>query len=123
MLSRGVLAPDATSSNSGEPGGHAGLMKDFFHSNQSRGKRERVRSSMTRYTLRAVSRDVDGRVTNIADWWPLTSISIEEARIEADRQKWEQRRDLANAFEIIDASGGVVTWRRFREAGEEPVWS
>jgi hypothetical protein len=75
-----------------------------------------------RYALRAVSRDADGRVTNIADSWPLTSISVEDAKLEADRQKWEQRRDLANAFEIIDESGGVVTWRRFREAGEEPEW-
>ena len=78
---------------------------------------------MARYTLRAVSRDAGGRVSNIADSWPLTSTSIEEAKAEADRQNWEQRRDLANAFEITDASGCVLTWRRFREAGEEPVWS
>ena len=52
----------------------------------------------------------------------MPAICVEDAKLEADRQKWEQRRDLANAFEIIDASGGVVTWRRFREAGEEPEW-
>ena len=77
---------------------------------------------MARYTLRAVSRQPDGTITNIADSWPLMSASIEEAKAEADRQKWYQNRELANAFEIVDEAGRTLTWRPFRTGEEDTVW-
>jgi hypothetical protein len=78
---------------------------------------------MPQYTLRAVSRQEDGTVTNIADSWPLAATNIEEAKAEADRQKWYQSRDLANAFEIVDQSGVALTWRVFRTGLEDATWS
>ena len=35
---------------------------------------------MAKYTLRAVFREADGKVTNIADSWRLTSVTIEGQR-------------------------------------------
>jgi hypothetical protein len=81
------------------------------------------RRAVAKYTLRAVSRAEDGTVSNIADSWPLTSVSIEDAKAEADRQKWFQSRELANAFEIVDASGRVLAWRPFRTEGKDVTWS
>ncbi len=78
---------------------------------------------MAKYTLRAVSRNPDGTVTDIADSWPLNSRSLEEARAEADRQKWGERSDVANAFEIVDEAGRMLTWRAFHEDGEEASWT
>jgi hypothetical protein len=78
---------------------------------------------MAKFTLRAVSRQEDGKVTNVADSWPLLALSIEEAKSEADKQKWFPSRDLANAFEIVDEGGRTLTWRPFREGGEDAPWS
>ena len=78
---------------------------------------------MAKFTLRAVSRQEDGKVTNIADSWPLIAPSLEEAKAEADGQKWFQNRELANAFEIVDQSGKTLTWRPFCEGDEDASWS
>ncbi len=78
---------------------------------------------MTKYTLRAVTRNEDGAVINVADSWPLTSATIEEAKAEADRQKWFQNRELANAFDIVDLSGRTLAWRPFRTGGDSTTWS
>jgi hypothetical protein len=66
---------------------------------------------MAKYTLRAVFREPDGKATNIADSWPLTAATLEDARAETDKQRWDQSRVFANAFEIADESGRVLTWR------------
>ena len=78
---------------------------------------------MAKYTLRAVFREADGKVTNIADSWPLTSVTIEEAKAEADEQKWDQSRVFANAFEIADESGRALTWRPFRTEDKDASWA
>ena len=78
---------------------------------------------MAKYTLRAVFREVDGKVTNIADSWWLISITLEEAKAEADEQKWDQSRVFANAFEIADESGRALTWRPFRTEDKNASWA
>ncbi len=78
---------------------------------------------MAKYTLRAVTRNEDGTVVNIADSWPLTSATLEDAKAEADRQKWFQNRELANAFDIVDLSGRTLAWRPFRTDGGNTSWS
>ncbi len=78
---------------------------------------------MAKYTLRAVTRNEDGAVVNIADSWPLTSATLEDAKAEADRQNWFQNRELANAFDIVDLSGRTLAWRPFRVEGSDITWS
>ena len=78
---------------------------------------------MAKYTLRAISRLENGTVTNVADSWPLTSTSLDEAKAEADKQKWFQSRELANAFDIVDQSGRTLAWRPFRSGSEDVMWS
>ena len=78
---------------------------------------------MAQYTLRAVFREVDGKVTNIADSWRLTSVTLEEAKAEADEQKCDQSRVFANAFEIADVSGRALTWRPFRTEDKDASWA
>ena len=78
---------------------------------------------MAKYTLRAVMRNEDGTVTNVADSWPLTSTNLDEAKAEADKQKWFQNRELANAFDIVDESGRPLVWRPFRAGGGDATWS
>ena len=46
------------------------------------------RGVMARYTLRAVSRDPDGKVTDVTDSWSLNALSPVEAKAEADSQRW-----------------------------------
>ena len=77
---------------------------------------------MAKSMLRAVSRADDGTVSNIADSWPLTATSIEDAKAEVDGQKWFQTRELANAFEIVDESGRTLAWRPFRTEGKDAGW-
>jgi hypothetical protein len=79
--------------------------------------------AMVKYTLRAVSRDSTGKASDIADSWPLTATSLEEAKAEADRQKWGEAGDVANAFEITDETGTVLAWRRFRKGSDDASWS
>jgi hypothetical protein len=79
--------------------------------------------AMVKYILRAVSRDSNGKATDIADSWPLTATSLEEAKAEADRQKWGEAGDVANAFEITDETGAVLAWRRFRKGSDDASWS
>ena len=76
-----------------------------------------------KYMVRAVSRDADGKVTDIADTWPLNATTIEDAKAEVDRQHWREPGDVANAFEITDASGNALTWRPFRKGGKPASWS
>jgi hypothetical protein len=78
---------------------------------------------MARYTLRAVTRNEDGTVSNVADSWPLTSTSLDEAKAEADKQKWFQDRELANTFDIVDEAGRTLAWRPFRVGGGDATWS
>ena len=78
---------------------------------------------MAKFTLRAVFREPDGKVTNIADSWPLMSVTLEDAKAEADGQKWDQSRAFANAFEIADDSGQALTWRPFRTQGRTVFWA
>jgi len=73
-----------------------------------------------KYMVRAVSRDIDGKVTDIADTWPLNASSVEDAKVEVDRQHWGEPGDVANAFEITDESGNALTWRAFR-TGSKPA--
>ena len=74
---------------------------------------------MVKYVLRAVSRDSNGKATDIADSWPLNATTLHEAKAEADRQKWGEAWDVANAFEIADETGNVLAWRSFRKGGED----
>ena len=76
-----------------------------------------------KYMVRAVSRDINGKITDIADAWPLNAGSIEEAKVEVDRQHWREPGDVANAFEITDESGNSLAWRPFRTGGEAASWS
>ena len=69
---------------------------------------------MAKFTLRAVFREPDGKVTNIADSWPLTAVTLEDAKAEADSQTWDQSRVFANAFEITGEAGQALTWRPLR---------
>ena len=78
---------------------------------------------MAKFTLRAVFREADGKVTNIADSWPLMSVTLEDAKVEADGQKWNQSRVFANAFEIADESGQALTWRPFRTQSRTVSWA
>ena len=78
---------------------------------------------MAKFTLRAVFREPDGKVMNIADSWPLMSVTLEDAKAEADDQKWDQSRVFANAFEIADESGQTLTWRPFRAQGRAVSWA
>src|SRR5689334_13466866 len=81
------------------------------------------RTRMAKFTLRAVFREPDGKVTNIADSWPLLSVNLEDAKAEADSQPWDQSRVFANAFEIADESGQALTWRPFRTQGRTVFWA
>ncbi len=76
-----------------------------------------------KYMVRAVSRDINGKVTDIADTWALNASSLEDAKAEVDRQHWREPGDVANAFEITDASGHALTWRPFRKGGKPASWS
>jgi len=76
-----------------------------------------------KYMVRAVSRDINGKVTDIADTWPLNASSVEDAKAEVDRQHWREPGDVANAFEITDESGNALTWRSFRTGGKPASWS
>jgi hypothetical protein len=76
-----------------------------------------------KYMVRAVSRDIDGKVTDVANTWPLNASSVEEAKAEVDRQHWREPGDVANAFEITDESGNALTWRSFRTGGKPASWS
>ena len=78
---------------------------------------------MVKYILRAVSRDSNGKATDIADSWPLTATSLGEAKAEADRQKWGAAEDVANAFEITDETGAVLARRQFRKGSDDASWS
>jgi hypothetical protein len=73
---------------------------------------------MTIYILRAVSREPEGQASDIADTWPLNATSLEDAKAEVDRQAWGEPTDIANAFEIVDSAGNVLTWRPFHKGGE-----
>jgi hypothetical protein len=86
---------------------------------------DRARAGVRRmkYMVRAVSRDIDGKVTDIADTWPLNASSVEDAKVEVDRQHWREPGDVANAFEITDESGNALTWRAFRTGGKAASWS
>ena len=55
--------------------------------------------------MRAVSRDPHGKVTDIADTWPLNAATVEDAKAEVDRQHWREPGDLANAFETSHDQG------------------
>jgi len=81
------------------------------------------RTRVAKFTLRAVFREPDGTVTNIADSWPLMSVALEDAKAEADGQTWDQSRAFANAFEIADESGQALTWRPFRIQGRTVSWA
>ncbi len=76
-----------------------------------------------KYALRAVSRNSTGKVTDIADSWPLNAITLCEAQAEADRQKWHEAEGGTNAFEVTDGSGNALTWRPFRNGGKDAAWS
>ena len=76
-----------------------------------------------KYMVRAVSRDISGKVTDVADTWPLNASSVEDAKAEVDRQHWREPGDVANAFEITDESGNALAWRPFRTGGEAASWS
>jgi hypothetical protein len=76
-----------------------------------------------KYMVRAVSRDVAGKVTDIADTWPLNSATVADAKAEVDRQHWREPGDVANAFEITDEAGNALAWRPFRKGGKPPTWS
>ena len=76
-----------------------------------------------KYMVRAVSRDLNGKVTDIADTWPLNATTVEDAKAEVDRQHWREPGDVANAFEITDESGNALTWRPFRKGGMPASWS
>jgi hypothetical protein len=77
---------------------------------------------MAKYTLRAVFREAGGKLTTIADSWPLTTVTLEEAKAETGGQKWDQSRVLANAFEIVDEVGRALTSRPFRTQGQVVSW-
>ena len=62
-----------------------------------------------KYMVRAVSRDLSGKVTDIADTWPLNADSLDDAKAEVDRQHRREPGDVANAFEITDKSGNAFT--------------
>ena len=78
---------------------------------------------MAKFTLRAVCRDADGKVINIAENWPLTAVTLEGAKAEVDGQKWDQSRVFANAFEIVDESGRALIWRPFRTGVGPASWA
>jgi len=48
-----------------------------------------------KYMVRAVSRDLNGKVTDIADTWPLNATTVEDAKAEVDRQHWREPGDVA----------------------------
>ena len=52
--------------------------------------------------VRAVSRDADGKVTDIADTWPLNATTVDDAEAEVDRQHWRE------PFESTDASRNAL---------------
>ena len=76
-----------------------------------------------KYMVRTVSLDPNGKVTDIADTWPLNATTVEDAKAEVDRQHWREPGDVANAFEITDPSGNALTWRPFRKGGKPASWS
>ena len=76
-----------------------------------------------KFMLRAVTRDNNGKITDIANTWPLNATSLKDAKAEADRQQWREPGDVANAFEITDEAGNALTWRAFRKANEDQSWS
>jgi hypothetical protein len=45
-----------------------------------------------KFMVSAVSRDINGRVTDVADTWPLNATSVEDAKAEVDRQHWREPR-------------------------------
>lgn len=57
-----------------------------------------------KFMVRAVSRDRNGKAVDIANTWPLPE-------------------DVANAFELTDASGNSLAWRPFRMGRKDAVWS
>jgi hypothetical protein len=63
-----------------------------------------------KYMVRAVSHDTNGKVTDSEDTSPLNATTVEDA---VDRQHWREPRDVANAFEIADASKNALSWRPF----------
>jgi hypothetical protein len=77
---------------------------------------------MTRYILRAVCRCSNGTVANIVESWFLGSCTLAGAMAQADRQHWGEFWDEANAFEITDETGRLITWRPFRSQGEAASW-
>jgi len=85
--------------------------------------RDEQEHRMAKFTLRAVFREPDGKVTNIADSWPLTAVTLEDAKAETDEQTFDQSRVFANAFEITDVSGRALTWRLFRTKGQAVWWA
>ena len=64
-----------------------------------------------KYMVRTVSRNVSGKVTDIADTWPLNADSLDDAKAEVDRQHWREPGDVANALEITNKSGNALTSR------------
>ena len=76
-----------------------------------------------KYMVRAVSRDLNAKVTDVADTWPLNATTVEDAKAEVDRQHWREPGDVANAFEITDSSGNALTWRPFRTGPKRASWS
>ena len=76
-----------------------------------------------KYMVRAVSRDRNGKVVDIANTWPLNAATLDEAKAEIDRQHWREPEDVANAFEITDESGNSLAWRPFRMGRKDAVWS
>jgi hypothetical protein len=44
------------------------------------------------------ARDTDGKVTDIADTWPLNATTVEDAKAEVDRQHWREPGDVADAL-------------------------
>ncbi len=75
---------------------------------------------MRAYKLRAVTRNEDGKTTNIVRDWTLSSASIGEARNEVDDGRWGG--DSANAFEIVHETDKVVAWRPIQSGGEPGDW-
>jgi hypothetical protein len=75
-----------------------------------------------KYMVSAVSRDADGKVTDIQTRGRSTLLAL-RTRKPRLTGKTREPGDVAKAFEITDASGNALTWRPFRKGGKPPSWS
>jgi hypothetical protein len=73
-----------------------------------------------KYMVRAVSRDTNG-TSQTRGRSTLLPLRMRKPRLTGNTG--EEPGDVANAFEITDASGNALTWRPLRKGGKPVSWS